>query len=115
APASLVVLAQSLVGTGQVPLAVTLLRDAQQRHPSDFWVHHTLAYLLSRTGSARDWPEAVGCYRIALALRPDSPGAYLNLGVALDHLSRWTEAETAYRQAIALRPDYAQAWSNLGK
>jgi serine/threonine protein kinase/Flp pilus assembly protein TadD len=113
-PATVYILAQALVGTRQVPVALTVLREAQQRYPADFWISHTLAFVLSHTGNRADRLEAIGSYRVALALRPDSAGVYLNLAVALYDLGRWTEAETTLRQALGLRYDYAEAWNNLG-
>lgn len=50
----------------------------------------------------------------ALALTPDSPETWNNLGNALQHLYRLNEAESAYRQALALKPNFADAWYNLG-
>ena len=62
--------------------AVQLLRQAQRRHPNDFWINLQLALAMTRQAPPR-WEEAVGYYRAALALRPNSAGVYLNLGVAL--------------------------------
>jgi tetratricopeptide (TPR) repeat protein len=58
--------------------------------------------------------EAIGYFRTAAALRPDSPGAILNVGHALQIADRTDEAIAAYEQAIRLKPDYAMAYSNLG-
>ena len=91
--------------------AIQLLRAAQRAHPADFWINHRLAYTLDHYTNRRE--EAVGYYRAALAIRPSSPGVYVNLSVALEHLGRYEEAEDAARKAIQLKDDYAEAYTNL--
>jgi serine/threonine protein kinase/tetratricopeptide (TPR) repeat protein len=112
-PGSLVLLANILVTRDARSAAVDLLQRAQQRHPDDFWINHDLAFHLAH-GKQPRLDEAVGFYRAAVALRPQSPGAHLNLGRALADQGRHKEAEAAYREAIRLNPDYAMAYSNLG-
>jgi tetratricopeptide (TPR) repeat protein len=93
--------------------AANLLRRAQQHYPSDFWVNHDLGVALqSRTPPERD--EAVRFLTAAVALRPDSPGANLNLGAALHAKGKVEEAIACFHKAIALDPKYAQAHCNLG-
>ena len=58
--------------------------------------------------------EALGFYRAALALRPESPGVLLNLATALSQLDRYDEAIAVYEQAIQIKPDYATAYGSLG-
>jgi tetratricopeptide (TPR) repeat protein len=50
----------------------------------------------------------------AVALRPQSPGARNNLGVALREKGALDEAIAAFREAIRLKNDYVEACSNLG-
>jgi tetratricopeptide (TPR) repeat protein len=93
--------------------AVKLLRRAQARYPADFWVNEDLGKLLQEvTPPQRD--EAVRFLTAAVALRPQSPGAYLNLGVALRDKGKVEEAIACYQKAIALDPKYATAHKNLG-
>jgi serine/threonine-protein kinase len=90
--------------------ALPLLRRAQARYPTDFWLNYDLG---SVTGT--DHPEeAVGYYRAALALRPDMPAARHNLGKALYDLRHYDEAIEEFRQAIALDPGHSLAHVNLG-
>jgi Flp pilus assembly protein TadD/serine/threonine protein kinase len=98
---------------GDLAQVVPLLRHAQQRVPDDFWLNHSLGYALHRMQHPQ-LDEAIGFYRVAVALRPGSPGARLNLGAALHAQKKLDEAVAAYQKAIALKPDYADAYRNLG-
>jgi serine/threonine-protein kinase len=90
-----------------------LLRRAQAQYPADFWVNHNLGIALGKvTPPARD--EAVRFLTTAVALRPESPGCRLNLGVALAEKGQMDEAIACWRKAIELDPKYAQAHFNLG-
>ena len=60
-PPSLLLLADLLAATGQVPRAVEVLRPAQRRHPNDFWLNHQLAYYLMRSESSQP-AQAVGYF-----------------------------------------------------
>jgi Flp pilus assembly protein TadD len=111
-PATLVFLATLLRHAGEVPLAIEVLRQAQRRHPHDFWITHQLALALTQLEPART-DEALGYYRAALALRPTEPGVYLNLGNALRKQGRLAEAVAAFRQAIRLNPEVATSYVQL--
>ncbi len=112
-PATVKRLGTMLVGLGERPLAVDVLRSAQQQHPNDFWINHSLALYLDQMMPSRVG-EAVGYYRAALALRPDSPGVHLNLGFALYGQGDRPGAIAEYQKAIALKPEYAEAHWYLG-
>lgn len=91
--------------------AVPLLRQAQARHPDDFWLNVGLGLALSQ---AKQWDESAGYYRAALALRPRAPTVHNDLGIALfrgDHLE---EAIHHYEEAIRLDPGHATSHYNLG-
>ncbi|HEY7424560.1 MAG TPA: tetratricopeptide repeat protein, partial [Gemmataceae bacterium] len=94
--------------------AVKFLRQAQQRHPDDFWINHQLAFYFAKLGPPQ-LEEAIGFYRAALALRPHSPGVHVNLGNALGNKGQLDEAIVEYREAIRLKKDYAEAHCNLGQ
>jgi serine/threonine-protein kinase len=112
-PSTLILLAVVLRQMDRGDDALKLLRKAQRRYPNDFWINHDLALLLREPpNSAPD--EAIRFYTAALALRPDSPGVYVNLGNAFLDLQMVDEAIEAYQSAIHLKPDYAMAWNNLG-
>jgi tetratricopeptide (TPR) repeat protein len=90
-----------------------LLRRAQRQSPDDFWVNHNLAFFLQHSEPPQV-DEAIAFLRVAVALRPQSPGALVNLGTILAKKGRLDEAATCYRDAVRIKPDYAQAHSNLG-
>jgi tetratricopeptide (TPR) repeat protein len=112
-PATLHFLGIVLASIGEVPLAVEVFQQAQERHPSDFWSNAELAFQLMKLKPAQA-REALGFYRAALVLRPDSPGVYLNLGVCLRAQGRVDQAIAAYRKALELKPDYVAAHTCLG-
>jgi serine/threonine-protein kinase len=112
-PATVVLLARSTEGTTVAERVVAVLRQAQERHPDDFWVNHELGWCLYKLRPPR-LEEAIRYYTAAVALRPQSPGARLNLGRALQNNGKEDEAIACYHRAIALRPRYAQAHTGLG-
>jgi tetratricopeptide (TPR) repeat protein len=91
--------------------AVLLLRAAQGRCPNDFWLNLALGNAL---GIAEQHEEALGYYRVAVALRPDAAGAHSNLGGALREKGDLDGAIAEFREAIRLDPKLAHAHSNLG-
>jgi serine/threonine-protein kinase len=113
-PVTLVLLAEHLAEMRGLREATVLLRQAQEHRPGDFWINHQLAYYLSLMGP-RYGDDAIRFYTAAVAIRPDSPGARLNLGVALGGKGRNEEALAAFEHAIARKPDYAEAHCNRGK
>jgi serine/threonine protein kinase/Flp pilus assembly protein TadD len=94
--------------------AVELLKRAQQRYPADFWLNHQLAVMLANHVQPPRLEEAVGYYRAAVALRPQSPGTFINLGLALLAKGDVDGAIAAYHEAIRLKSNYATAHNNLG-
>jgi probable HAF family extracellular repeat protein len=93
--------------------AERLLRPAQARKPGDFWLNHNLGLVLTAQGPSGA-AEAVGFLRVALAQRSDSPGVYLNLGVALSEKGDKDGAILCYQAALKIDPNYAMAHRNLG-
>jgi serine/threonine-protein kinase len=112
-PLTLVFVADALWSAGAVKAAKALLRQAQQKRPGDFWANQELALVLAESQAPR-WDQAIGFFRVAIALRPQSPGAHLNLGWAFGKQGRLGRAIAAYRQAIRVKDNYPEAHNNLG-
>jgi serine/threonine-protein kinase len=91
--------------------AVPLLRAAQRRYPDDFWLNLDLGNVLYK---AKQYEEAVGYYRVAVALRPAAAAAHNNLGAALKDKGDVDGAIAECRTAIALDHKYAMPHNNLG-
>jgi serine/threonine protein kinase/Tfp pilus assembly protein PilF len=101
---------------------LALLREAQRRHPGDFWLNYRLAELLSHpprssadTIGQRENEEAVGFHRVALAARPDSPAVGNLLGYSLMSLDRHEEAAAHFKQLIRLRPEEGSHYFGLAR
>jgi tetratricopeptide (TPR) repeat protein len=89
-----------------------LLRDAQARHPDDFWINHQLAVFLMRLNPPQHG-DAIRFYTVALALRPQNTGVHANLAAALFGQGLIEEAIAVLKEAIRLRPDTYLAYVNL--
>ncbi len=112
-PARLQLLAQYLGNQGDYETAVRLMLRAQRRYPGDFWINFRLGYCLGRILPFRQ-NEALCYMTAAVALRPESPGARVMLGMFLRSRSV-DEAAAAYQEAIRLQPTYAEAHQLLGR
>jgi tetratricopeptide (TPR) repeat protein len=117
-PASVVLLSEYLVQTGQRAEAVAALRWARRSHPTEFWIHYSLGiFLLTPRAPERtpplDLTESVGCFRTALVLRPQEAIVHNNLGTALKARNQLDEAIDAFRKAIALDSRVGKFHNNL--
>lgn len=92
--------------------AIELLKRAHEKHPENFWINAYSALFLQLVQPPQS-AEALRYATAALALRPESPGVRVNLGIALQDLGRFEEAITQFREAARLRPDYAAAYNQL--
>jgi serine/threonine protein kinase/tetratricopeptide (TPR) repeat protein len=110
---SVLLLARLASGTPWGERVVALLGRVQQRHPGDFWINERLGLLLHGSLPPR-LEEAIRFYSVAVALRPQSPGAHVNLGVALADRGRLDEAIAEYHEALRLQKDFPTARNNLG-
>src|SRR5262249_27064174 len=109
---TLFLLGEFLVIAGDRPAAVQVLRQAQQRYPSDFWINHQLALHL-RHSEPPELEEALRFYTAVLALRPRNAAVHLNFGVALARKGDLDGAIREFQEALRLRKDSA-AHLNLG-
>jgi tetratricopeptide (TPR) repeat protein len=110
---SLLALAEALEEAGARQRAIDLLRDAQRRHPANFWVAFRLGAMLLFAKPVQV-EEAIRFCTAAVALRPQSPGAHVNLGVALEKRGRLDEALAHYRETIQFGPEIVEGHINLG-
>jgi Flp pilus assembly protein TadD/serine/threonine protein kinase len=102
-----------LMDKGTNRQAEAFLRDAQRRHPNEFWLNAQLWQFYSDSQPPQR-EEAYHFAAVAVSLRPGSPGAHYNLGDALADKDRLDEAIAEFRHAIRLKMDYAEAHNNLG-
>src|SRR5262249_17852052 len=91
---TLSLLGLALLNGGQPEAAEKALRQGRQAHPGDFWLNQDLGMCLLKLKPAKH-EEAVRFLTAAVALRSRSPGAHVNLGLALYGQGRHKEAEAA--------------------
>jgi tetratricopeptide (TPR) repeat protein len=91
-----------------------ILRRAQRKYPADFWINHRLGVGLIWTSDPNDVREGIGYMRAAVAVRPESAHAIMNLGNGYSYLGRHDDGIAYYRKAMELRTDYWQCYFNLG-
>jgi serine/threonine-protein kinase len=89
--------------------AVGFLRRVQAAHPDDFWAAFWLAAMLGYRGDS----EAIGYYRVALAIRPTAIAVHLRLGGMLANQGHIPEAAAHYQRAIQLDHDSDKAHYRL--
>ncbi len=90
-----------------------LLRQAQRRHPEDFWINLDLGLACMDLHPPKA-AEAVGYERAAVAIRPGSAAAHNNLGLGLWGTGDKAAAIAEYRRAVELDPTAAVPHDNLG-
>jgi eukaryotic-like serine/threonine-protein kinase len=112
-PPTVRALATRLESVGAGESAITLLRAAQRRHPDDFWLNETLGWVLARSQPPL-LEESIRYCTAAVSLRPNSPGAHLNLGEYLRQKGQLDDAIAEFREALRLKKDYFEAHNNLG-
>jgi tetratricopeptide (TPR) repeat protein len=112
-PPTLYVLGQALLGDKRgARQTEAMLREAQRRQPDDFWLNLNLILFFTYLQPSRE--DRLRFASAAVAIRPGSPGARLNLGAALKGKGQLDEAIAEYREALRLQKDYPTAHRNLG-
>ena len=113
---SLLLLARWLQYQGDRPRTEAVLLRAWRLQPNDFWVNDQLGWLyLWGTGlwnSNTKPAEAARYYSAAIAIRPRSATAHMNLGVALCPIEL-ERGVAELRESIRLDPNSAAAHINL--
>ena len=111
APASLVLLGNSLAGAGDVAAGVAVLQRASGAYPSDARVHYDLGRLLERLQPPRP-EDAIRAYAAARAAQPETAH---ELAHALDKRGRDGEAERIFRDLTLRRPSNARHLACYGE
>jgi serine/threonine-protein kinase len=106
----LVIVGLLLSSPGANEVTIEVLREAQLRAPSDFWVNLELGNALSRAGNRT---EALQFFRTAVALRPTHNVAWTTLGNLLIADGKPGEAIAPLRKAVQIQPAYPASWQNL--
>jgi serine/threonine protein kinase/Flp pilus assembly protein TadD len=142
-PATLGILASTLLQVKQFDSAVRVMREAQSVYPGDYWLNIKLGVALGfqkdpdglryltaavaiRPNSAHAYcliglvcraqgklPEAAGAFRRATELDPTSSRFHNLLGMTLHRQGKLPEAIAAYRRVVALNPKYPGAYADL--
>src|SRR5205085_5681618 len=102
-PATAAFLGRQFHHRGETEQALELLMTVQQRHSDDFWINEELGVTYRTTNPPR-LDQAIRYFTAAVALRPRSAGARVNLGGTLGRAGAYDEAIAAYRKAIELNP-----------
>jgi len=95
---------------GRLEEANALYREILAGHPNNAHALHLFGVLRAQRG---DYAAAADFIGRAVALDPNNPTAFYNLGNTLRELKRLDEAVANYDRALALRPT-AEAWGNRG-
>ena len=91
--------------------AVRFLERVASAYPGDFWVNVEMGNALCDQSNPG---EAIGYYRTALALRPETVSLRYALGDLYLAQQRWDEAIAEYEQAVRLDPENAWCHNRLG-
>jgi serine/threonine protein kinase/Flp pilus assembly protein TadD len=121
---ALLMLGRTLKSRGKTKAAISVLQRAQKRYPEDFWLNEGLGLCLGESSRRLDEmptremviraKAAVPFLMVAVALRPESPGAHLNLGNRFKDSGDLESATIEFQRALELEPAYANAYKQLG-
>jgi serine/threonine protein kinase/Tfp pilus assembly protein PilF len=104
------------LGARGFDMEIDLLRRAQFKYPNDFWINHRLGVdLMWRLSPEVVVAEGIGFMRAAVAVRPESGHALMNLGNGYSFLGEYDQAIACYRKALELEKPYWACQSNLGE
>jgi len=102
---------RSLLEGGEIQAARRLCMQLCQQYEGDLQILFLMAAIHGQLGEFADVERC--CSRI-VSLRPASPVAHMNRGIALQNLKRLDEAIDSHREAIRHKPDLVAAHVNLG-
>jgi serine/threonine protein kinase/Flp pilus assembly protein TadD len=116
-PTTAVLLSRLTYGTPAAEQAAVCLRQAWLRHPADFSVNLELSLCLFKLfllAPGKNRGEAHRYATAAVALRPQSPGAHLQLATTFQFASQVDAAIVECQEALRLRADCPGAHRRLG-
>lgn len=96
---------------GQLDRARAMYEDILKFQPAHSDALHFLGVIENHHGNHA---RAAKLIERSIAIFPNNPACYLNLGNAQKDLKQLPAALVSYNKAIALKPDYALAYSNRG-
>lgn len=105
-------LALSLLKLRDVQAAELHVRRALNLDPDHLEARTLLGWINLEV--RRDYASAIEEYARVVALKPDSPEAHNNLGVAFRKKGDWVKALENFSRALELRAAYGEARSNRG-
>ena len=95
-PYALLRLGTKLYSAGSRNQGVAVLKRAQRRYPSDYWLNRTLADLAPEPG------ETLRFASIAAALRPRDPEPLIRTAIVLEAVGSVDEAVAVYQEALRI-------------
>lgn len=101
---------KALAASGQLNLALDIVRRAQTPDRPDWKLLSTEAAILDQLGNHA---EARQLYKQALAIQPNDPGVLSNLGMSYVLTGELKDAEATLRQAVAIPGADGRARQNL--
>ena len=104
--------ARCMVGAGQIMEGLRLARTIASEEQRNAHILDAVANTISQAG---EHEEAIPIFDRAIALNPDAPQYYSNLGTVLHFCRRTDEAEVAHRKALELMPEDFRAYWLLGQ
>ena len=111
APTEFVNAAIKLYHDGKIDDLFIKLSNLIKTYPNTYIFNNILGAIYVHKGL---YKEAEKYFRKTIALQPEHPHAYNNLGIVLNNLNNYNEAKIFLKKAIALEPNYAEAHNNLG-
>lgn len=100
------------IRTREFEAAVRLGRELTRRYPEDVRIRELLAIAFVGQGETE---RAEATLHQAVAMRPQRPEAYYNLGRVLGKTGREDEALTYLKKALELRPNFTSVWLGLAE
>ena len=101
----------ALYKKGQLSLVVEQAQVLTKQYPTAFTVWNLMGVAAAQNGQL---DQAIFAFQRTLAIKPDHPESYINIGNTLQYQGRLEEAIEAYNKALTIKPDNAEAYNNMG-